>query len=525
MGQDFIHQFKQKPDSTKKRGGAKGQIKALLKPLLKVLSKARSRFQAPKPAGGAEPGAAFAASKAKAKAGRPSGRRRSRFNIPLPSPVTLVLIAGTILISLAVLSWRELDSLIMEEGASGAAESGGAVNQGTNNGGSETISVIVPVPAASPVAVSPAPAAAPVTVATPVALPAPVIVAQPVAALAATPAPATATAPAAATASNVVTVTFAEPVTAPVAVPAPVFAAATRPVVIPPAASPASTAPAPAVSGSVAPAANLPTANLPTAVANLQPIEIEVSEAPADLSPRFQWQTYHVQRGDSVSVIASRFGISMDAVIASNDIQNARRLREGDVLRIPNMDGIPHVVQSGDSISQISSVHNVPQDSIIQANNLGSGYLHEGATIFIPGGRMSPETLRLSLGEQFVWPVRRDITSPFGWRNDPFTGLRSFHRGIDLRGSIGTPIRATKDGTVAVVGSSRVYGNYIILSHAGGVQTLYAHLSTFAVREGERVRQGAIIGAVGNTGLSTGPHLHFGVHRNGNWVNPIDFLH
>ena len=251
---------------------------------------------------------------------------------------------------------------------------------------------------------------------------------------------------------------------------------------------------------------------------------IYISESPLDLIPDFQWHTYRVQRGDSVSVIASRFGVSMDAVIASNGIENARRLREGQTLRIPNMDGIPHTVARGDTITRISIMHNVPKEIILDVNDIRSDVLTEGEILFIPGARMAPDALRLSLGEQFIFPVARNISSGFGWRPDPFTGRPSFHRGIDLRGSIGTPVRASKDGTVARLGNSRVYGQYIILTHAGGFQTLYAHLSAFSVRQGERVRQGAQIGAVGNTGMSTGPHLHFGIHRNGTWVNPLDFL-
>ena len=251
---------------------------------------------------------------------------------------------------------------------------------------------------------------------------------------------------------------------------------------------------------------------------------LDISEIPLDLIPDFEWHTYRVQRGDSVSRIAVRFGISMDAVIASNGIENARRLREGQILRIPNMDGIPHTVRRGETLSEISNMHNVPESIILDVNDIRSNILKEGETLFIPGARMAPDALRLSLGEQFIFPVARDITSGFGWRPDPFTGRQSFHRGIDLRGSIGTPVRAAKDGTVARLGNSRVYGQYIIMTHAGGFQTLYAHLSSFSVRQGDRVRQGAVIGAVGNTGMSTGPHLHFGIHRNGSWVNPIDFL-
>ena len=252
--------------------------------------------------------------------------------------------------------------------------------------------------------------------------------------------------------------------------------------------------------------------------------EPEITEIPLDLMPSFKWSEYKVQRGDSVSKIAADFGISMDAVITSNDIRNARRLREGETLRIPNMDGIPHKVKKGDSISGISKTYNVPKDVILDVNDIRSDIIKEGETLFIPGARMAPEALRLSLGDMFIYPVRKNISSNYGWRQDPFSGEQSFHSGLDLRGNTGTPIKAALEGTVSVLGTSRVYGKYIILSHYNSYQTLYAHLSAFSVKQWDRVIQGAKIGEMGSTGLSTGPHLHFSVFKNGKAVNPLDLL-
>jgi murein DD-endopeptidase MepM/ murein hydrolase activator NlpD len=93
-----------------------------------------------------------------------------------------------------------------------------------------------------------------------------------------------------------------------------------------------------------------------------------------------------------------------------------------------------------------------------------------------------------------------------------------------MKANSGTAVKAAMNGTVSAVSNSRVYGNFIIMSHDNGYQTLYAHLSAFSVKQGDRVSQGKKIGEVGNTGLSTGPHLHFGVFKNGKWVNPLDLL-
>jgi len=247
-------------------------------------------------------------------------------------------------------------------------------------------------------------------------------------------------------------------------------------------------------------------------------------EIPLNLAESFKWSNYQVQKGDTVSGIAARYGISMDAVIASNEIRNARRLREGELLRIPNIDGIPYTVKKGDSISKISKTYNVPLEIILDVNDIRTDAIKEGEVLFIPGARMAPEALRLSLGEMFIYPVRKSISSNYGWREDPIAGGQSFHSGIDLRGAIGTPVKAALDGTVSVVGNNRVYGKYIILSHDWGYQTLYAHLSAYSVKQGEKVLQGSKIGEVGNTGVTTGPHLHFSIYKNGKAVNPLDLL-
>lgn len=129
-----------------------------------------------------------------------------------------------------------------------------------------------------------------------------------------------------------------------------------------------------------------------------------------------------------------------------------------------------------------------------------------------------------------IMPVDKNkihISSGFGWRQNPFTRSGSqFHPGIDFAGKIGTPIYATGDGVVTdPLGSMTGYGNVIVIDHGYGFQTLYAHLSKKLVNEGEKVKRGQIIGLLGNSGPSTGPHLHYEVHRNGEKVNPINYIY
>jgi murein DD-endopeptidase MepM/ murein hydrolase activator NlpD len=128
-------------------------------------------------------------------------------------------------------------------------------------------------------------------------------------------------------------------------------------------------------------------------------------------------------------------------------------------------------------------------------------------------------------GRLFVYPTVGRVTSRFGIRNDPITGLRRFHNGVDLANGVGTPVLAAMSGRVAMLGYNANFGKYIILSHPEGYQTLYGHLQEFLVKRGQRVSQGAVIAHMGNTGYSTGSHLHFSIFRRGEPVDPFKYLH
>lgn len=129
-----------------------------------------------------------------------------------------------------------------------------------------------------------------------------------------------------------------------------------------------------------------------------------------------------------------------------------------------------------------------------------------------------------------IQPVKnedlRQMASGFGYRTDPFTKARKMHEGMDFTAKTGTPIYATGDGVVAKADNSLSgYGNHIEISHGFGYLTLYAHLSKYKVRQGQRVKRGDIIGYVGSTGRSQAPHLHYEVHKDGKVVNPINFYY
>jgi murein DD-endopeptidase MepM/ murein hydrolase activator NlpD len=429
FGADFMHRITQRPAHVKRR---KASVKSAA---WGQTVKYRNRSE-------------YAGARNNVRKDTPNSKRKSGFSFPVPSLMTLAVIAGTLVISLIALNWDGLtlpQTIPFEPGPDSAGMRNLAAYAGLPDLGVGDDSAAI--------STNTAPATAPLT--------------------------ATQSAP---------VITESAPVPIIQTVPA-----------------------AAAVPATIAPVVTAETAETGAGI-------------PLDLMESFKWATYKVQKGDSVSKIAARFGISMDAIITSNNIRNARRLGEGETLRIPNMDGIPHTVVKGDSLSKIAKTYAVPLEVILDVNDVRSDAIREGEILFIPGARMAPEALRLALGEMFIYPVRKRITSNFGWRNSPITGERHFHAALDLAGATGTTVKAAMDATVSVVSVDRAFGKYIILSHANGYQTLYAHLSVSSVKEGERVTQGGKIGEVGSTGLSTGPHLHFGVFKNGKPVNPLDLL-
>ncbi len=123
-----------------------------------------------------------------------------------------------------------------------------------------------------------------------------------------------------------------------------------------------------------------------------------------------------------------------------------------------------------------------------------------------------------------IRPVSGVITSPFGHRKSPFTGERGFHSGLDISNRKGTEIVATADGKISFAGKKRHYGNIVIIDHGFGKSTRYAHLNKIRVKRGQKVKRGDVIATLGNTGKSTGPHLHYEVRLNGTPVNPMNYI-
>lgn len=229
---------------------------------------------------------------------------------------------------------------------------------------------------------------------------------------------------------------------------------------------------------------------------------------------------YTVVKGDIIGEIAKNFGLYEDTIISVNGIRNSRLLQIGQVLKIPNQDGILHKTGPGESLNDIAARYSAEPASIRTANELFSDTVNAGSTLFIPGTRLDWVSLQEINGDLFIWPVRSYVTSNYGYRRSPFTGVRQFHTGIDIGAPMGTPIAAAMSGRVSAAGFDATLGNYVLITHHSGYRTLYGHMSLIRTRAGAYVRTGERIGDVGSTGVSTGPHVHFMVYKNGVTVNP-----
>jgi murein DD-endopeptidase MepM/ murein hydrolase activator NlpD len=232
---------------------------------------------------------------------------------------------------------------------------------------------------------------------------------------------------------------------------------------------------------------------------------------------------YTVRKGDSVSGIAQKHSLAIDTVLSWNAIKDAYLVVPGRVLTLPNADGLRYTVRHGDTLEGIAKRSGIPLASILDWNDLGTSVITVGQVLFLPGARMPAADIARALGTLFIWPVKGTLTSRFGMRTGPVDGIDRFHYGVDLKADTGTSVLAAAAGTVADAGYNGTYGKYLIIRHSG-FQTLYGHLSRFTVAAGESVAQGRKIGEVGSTGVSTGPHLHFGVFRGGEPVDPLRYL-
>ncbi|HEC32829.1 MAG TPA: LysM peptidoglycan-binding domain-containing protein [Candidatus Kaiserbacteria bacterium] len=226
---------------------------------------------------------------------------------------------------------------------------------------------------------------------------------------------------------------------------------------------------------------------------------------------------YIVREGDSLSQIANMFGVSTGTIIWANDIKRGSFIREGQTLVILPISGVQHTVKKGDTLKGLVKKYKGNLKEVIQYNNLTKDTaLSIGDVITIPGGEIKTQTYSKKARSR---RVVRGLGGPTysGYYIRPVTyarksqGLHGYNA-VDLAAPIGTPILASASGKVIISrgpGWNGGYGTYVVIRHENGTQTLYAHNSRNIVYVGQYVVQGQVIGYVGNTGRSTGPHTHF----------------
>ncbi len=228
---------------------------------------------------------------------------------------------------------------------------------------------------------------------------------------------------------------------------------------------------------------------------------------------------YVVRAGDSLSEIAGMFGVTSNTILWANDLPRASAIKPGDSLIILPIAGVRHVVKYGDTLSTIAKKYKGNAEEILSYNQLQSDTdLVVGDTLVIPGGALHAATVPLSTKTAKKNSTIKN-TATGGSFSHPIPGAiktQGIHgsNGVDFGAGIGTTIRAAGAGQVIVAkstGWNGGYGNYIVIKHTNGTQTLYAHLSRVDVGVGSSVAAGESIGASGNSGKSTGPHLHFEV--------------
>jgi murein DD-endopeptidase MepM/ murein hydrolase activator NlpD len=161
--------------------------------------------------------------------------------------------------------------------------------------------------------------------------------------------------------------------------------------------------------------------------------------------------------------------------------------------------------------------------SLQDAKSLAQKAEDVGKNLDVLARYFEAQTIKLA-STPTIWPTIGWVSSPFAYRDDPFTGKRQFHYGIDIATNFGNPIVATADGIVISLGNDKMGGKNIIISHGSGVTSHYLHLSKFLVKSGQRIKRGDVIGLVGKTGKARGPHLHYEVRVNNKPVNPYNYI-
>ena len=272
----------------------------------------------------------------------------------------------------------------------------------------------------------------------------------------------------------------------------------------------------------------------------IQPItQEEAAQFVQAETKRYGLTDYVVQSGDTISTIAQKFNISVNTILWQNSLGSNGFIKPGQTLEILPTSGVSHKVKSGDTVLALAKKYGIEADKIVEYNNLTDvGDIKISQQLIMPGGKITAPRRKATTtstvvnvapvtklftnspapadtGGALFWPagVRR-ISQYYNWR----------HKGLDIAGPTGTPLYASDPGVVEFSGWLNGYGYNVLVNHQNGIKTRYAHASKLFVSKGEYVTRGKTIAAMGSTGWSTGPHIHYEVIVNGVKKNPLSYI-
>jgi murein DD-endopeptidase MepM/ murein hydrolase activator NlpD len=275
-----------------------------------------------------------------------------------------------------------------------------------------------------------------------------------------------------------------------------------------------------------------PDRSLQQTVISYNPLENPLSTVVSLGRPRDSVINYTVKPGDTLASIAKNFGISVDTIKWANDLKT-ETIHAGNTLKIPPVTGVVHKVVSGENVYTIAKKYKVDPQKIVNFpfndfTDLDTFALASGQTLYVPDGVIEEEQPKYAAAQmygqiqagvkgssQFIWPTTGVITQYPIW----------YHMALDIANPSLPGVVAAGDGVISLVQYLKYgYGQHIMIAHDDGLSTLYGHLSEIYVKPGDRVSRGQVIGKMGSTGRSTGPHLHFEVRKNGVTQNPVTYL-
>ena len=242
------------------------------------------------------------------------------------------------------------------------------------------------------------------------------------------------------------------------------------------------------------------------------------------VQPPLSVMLYRVKRGDTISGIATKLGLSTDTISTFNrpEGRGVHTVTVGEEIKIPSQDGIFLALTA--DFDEMCRRNKVAPEDVLAANSLTRAGLVPGMQLFFPGVQHIGYALALQEGIAVALPLHGWESSPYGIRQDPFTGQVMKHFGVDIAAPMGSIIRSATDGVVRVASYDSVLGNYVEVRAQLGYSYVYGHMSKILVQPGTVVGTGRVLGLVGDTGYATGPHLHFEVRKYGVPQNPKYYL-